>query len=115
MGRGVRDDTATSSSSSSRGPSKRKLLRIMISTDLAARGLDISNISHVVNFDLPNDGNGGYDTYVHRGGRAGRLGKRGKVASVITSDEEFVLERLANKLALSDFRCIARQKEKTKC
>jgi superfamily II DNA/RNA helicase len=83
-------------------------LRIMISTDLAARGLDISNISHVVNFDMPADGDGGYDAYVHRGGRAGRLGRRGKVMSLITSDQEFVLERLANKLSL-EMKCVARQ------
>jgi len=82
------------------------ILRIMLSTDLAARGLDIANISHVINFDLPNDNEG--DTYVHRGGRAGRLGRRGKVMSLITADQEFVLERLANKLSL-DLRCVARQ------
>ncbi len=84
-------------------------LRIMLASDLAARGLDISGISHVVNFDLPNDNEG--DTYVHRGGRAGRLGQKGKVMSLITSDQEFVLERLANKLSL-DLRCVARQEGK---
>ena len=80
----------------------------MISTDHAARGLDITNNSHVVNFDMPADGDGGYDAYVHRGGRAGRLGRRGKVMSLITSDQEFVLERLANKLSL-EMKCVARQ------
>jgi len=88
------------------GQEDDKVLRILLSTDLAARGLDISNISHVINFDLPNDNEG--DTYVHRGGRAGRLGKKGKVVSLITADQEFVLERLANKLSL-DLRCVARQ------
>ena len=106
----IREDATTRRRSPS---SEKTLLRIMISTDLAARGLDISNISLVINYDLPNDGNGGYDTYVHRGGRAGRMGKEGKVMSLITSEEEFVLERLANKLAL-DFKCVARQESKNK-
>ena len=83
------------------------LIHFLISTDLAARGLDVPDISHVINFDLPNDG----DTYVHRGGRTGRLGRSGSVISLITSDQEFVLERLANKLCL-DIDCIARQKQK---
>jgi superfamily II DNA/RNA helicase len=82
------------------------VIRIMLATDLAARGLDLPNISHVINFDLPNDSDG--DTYVHRGGRAGRLGRPGKVMSLITADQEFVVERLANRLSLS-IRCVARQ------
>jgi superfamily II DNA/RNA helicase len=83
------------------------IVRIMLSTDLAARGLDVDDISHVINFDLPNDG----DTYVHRGGRAGRLGRKGMVVNLIISSQEFVLQRLANKLSL-DVRGIARQEAK---
>lgn len=80
-------------------------IRILFCNDLAARGLDISGVSHVINFDIPKDG----DTYIHRGGRAGRLGRPGYVVTLIISSQEFVLERLANKLGL-DIRCIARQK-----
>jgi len=107
--RGPGDNTglATNNNSSNENIQKDNKLRILLSTDLAARGLDISNISHVINFDLPNDG----DTYVHRGGRAGRLGRQGKVMSLISADQEFVLERLANKLSL-DLRCVARQEVK---
>ena len=86
-------------------------LRILLSTDLAARGLDVPDVTHVVNFDLPDSGGRGgewYDAYVHRGGRAGRLGRKGKVMTLITPEEEFVMGRLANRLSL-DLKCVARQ------
>jgi superfamily II DNA/RNA helicase len=82
-------------------------VRILFSTDLAARGLDVTNVSHVLHFDLPRDA----DTYVHRGGRAGRLGRKGMVISLVTEDQEFVLQRLANKLSL-EVKCMARQQKK---
>ena len=85
----------------------RQLPRIMFSSDLAARGLDVEGISHVINFDLPDDG----DKYVHRGGRAGRLGQLGTVISMIIPSQEFVLNRLSNGLGLQDqMKCTARQK-----
>lgn len=80
------------------------LLRVMLSTDLAARGLDIVDISHVIHLDLPDTA----DTYVHRAGRTGRFGRPGQVVSIITTEQEFVLKRLTNKLQL-DITCIARQ------
>jgi superfamily II DNA/RNA helicase len=86
------------------GSGDEETVRIMFSTDLAARGLDVMDVSHVINYDLPNDA----DTYVHRGGRAGRLGRRGVVLSLITAEQEFVLNRLGNKLGLN-IRCVARQ------
>jgi hypothetical protein len=100
------DDVKIEPLPSDSGTFKRRELKILLSSDLPARGLDISDISHVINFDLCEG-----DTYVHRGGRAGRLGRKGLVMSLITSDQEFVLERLANKLGL-DIQCIARQQSK---
>lgn len=86
-------------------------VHIMISTDLAARGLDVSDISHVIHYDLPTDA----DTYVHRSGRAGRFGQRGKIISIITSSQEFVLERLVNQLQLQNcISCLARQQRSIK-
>ena len=52
---------------------------IMIATDVAARGLDIPKVSHVINFDQPNT----YDDYVHRIGRTGRAGERGKALTFV--------------------------------
>lgn len=100
------EDESNGESNGDKDNTAKKTLRILLSTDLAARGLDITNISHVINFDLPSDA----DTYVHRGGRAGRLGRRGMCMSIITHEQEFVLERLANKLGLN-LRCIARQQK----
>lgn len=52
---------------------KRGKFNILIATDVASRGLDVSNISHVINFDAPEN----YDDYIHRIGRTGRAGKKG--------------------------------------
>jgi ATP-dependent RNA helicase RhlE len=52
---------------------KKGEINILIATDVAARGLDIPNVTHVINYDIPND----YDTYVHRIGRTGRAGNKG--------------------------------------
>lgn len=58
---------------------KENKVQILVATDVAARGLDIADVSHVINYDLPMT----YDDYVHRVGRAGRAGKRGKALTFI--------------------------------
>ncbi len=58
---------------------KANEVKILVATDVAARGLDISDISHVINFDLPAT----YDDYVHRIGRTGRGSKKGKALTFI--------------------------------
>ncbi|MDR0524226.1 MAG: DEAD/DEAH box helicase [Candidatus Methanoplasma sp.] len=60
---------------------------ILIATDVAARGLDIDDISYVVNYDMPDD----VDTYIHRIGRTGRAGKEGVAVSFVTSEEEHLV------------------------
>ncbi len=63
---------------------------ILVSTDVASRGIDVENITHVVNYDIPK-----YEKdYVHRIGRTGRLGKEGKAVTLVTRDEMEFLDRI---------------------
>lgn len=58
-------------------------VNMLLATDVAARGLDIKDITHVVHFDFPKD----LEQYIHRSGRTGRMGKEGKVLSIVTERE----------------------------
>ena len=58
---------------------KDNRVQILVATDVAARGLDISDVSHVINFDIPAT----YDDYIHRIGRTGRAGKKGKALTFV--------------------------------
>jgi ATP-dependent RNA helicase DeaD len=64
--------------------------RLLIATDVAARGLDITGVSHVVNYDMPNSP----DIYVHRIGRTGRAGDTGKAITLITPKQHRELEAI---------------------
>jgi len=64
--------------------------RVMIATDVAARGLDIQNLPHVVNFDMPFLA----EDYVHRIGRTGRAGQRGNAVSFVNREEELTLQQV---------------------
>ena len=69
---------------------KNKQLKVLVATDVAARGLDIEDISHVFNYDLPYE----EEAYVHRIGRTGRAGKSGIAITLITPKEEYRIHRL---------------------
>ena len=68
----------------------------LVATDLAARGIDVSGISHVINFDPPADG----ETYVHRIGRTGRAGATGIGITLVAPAEHDDVSRLATRLGL---------------
>ncbi len=69
---------------------KRRDFRILIATDVAARGIDVNDLSHVINFSLPQSP----ESYVHRIGRTGRAGKRGVAVTFATPAEVRRLERI---------------------
>ncbi len=63
---------------------------VLIATDVAARGLDIEGVTHVINYDIPEDP----EVYVHRIGRTGRAGKEGIAITFITSKEVHLLKKI---------------------
>ena len=69
---------------------KANELRVLVATDIAARGLDIDQLPHVVNFELPNVS----EDYVHRIGRTGRAGRSGEAVSLVSPDEEKLLKAI---------------------
>ena len=76
---------------------KNKKLRVLVATDIAARGIDIDELSHVINFDLPNVP----ETYVHRIGRTGRAGLGGTAISFCDFDEKALLTQITKLIGKS--------------
>ena len=76
--------------------------RYLVATDVAARGIDIDNITHIINYDIPLES----ESYVHRIGRTGRVGKVGKAISLITPRDERLLsdieDYIEKKISLKD-------------
>jgi ATP-dependent RNA helicase DeaD len=74
---------------------KLKKLNVLVATDVAARGIDINNLSHVINYSLPQNP----ESYVHRIGRTGRAGKKGIAVTFVTPAEYrklIVIKKIAN-------------------
>lgn len=69
---------------------RRGEFRYLIATDVAARGIDIDNITHVINYDIPLE----MESYVHRTGRTGRAGQKGKAITFVTPYEEKFLKEI---------------------
>lgn len=70
---------------------------ILIASDLAARGLDVSDITHILNLDIPED----HKEYLHRAGRTGRVGKSGCCISIVTEKEEEELKKLEKEFKIN--------------
>ncbi len=62
----------------------------MVATDIAARGLDIDRISHVINYDMPDTA----DAYIHRIGRTGRAKRTGEAFTLITADDQALVQKI---------------------
>jgi len=85
---------------------KANKVQVMVATDIAARGIDIDQLPHVINFDLPNVP----EDYVHRIGRTGRAGAAGEAISLVSADEakqlfaiEFLIKQIIPRDYLEDF------------
>jgi len=72
------------------GAFKQGDLRVLVATDVASRGIDVQDVSHVINFDLPMDP----ESYVHRIGRTARAGRSGKAVSFCSTEERGQLRRI---------------------
>ncbi|MBN8237097.1 DEAD/DEAH box helicase [Halobacillus kuroshimensis] len=93
---GIHGDLTQGKRMSTLNKFKRGRIEILVATDVAARGLDISEVSHVYNFDIPQDP----ESYVHRIGRTGRAGRKGESISFVTpreKDQLNLIEKLTKK------------------
>lgn len=79
------------------GQFRDKTLQLLIATDVAARGIDVQGITHVINFELPDD----LEVYTHRSGRTGRAGLSGICISIVHSRETFKLRQIENLIQAS--------------
>jgi ATP-dependent RNA helicase DeaD len=69
---------------------RAKHLQILVATDVAARGLDVTDLTHIVNYDLPDE----LGAYIHRSGRTGRAGKDGISVVLVTNNEQYKIKTL---------------------
>jgi ATP-dependent RNA helicase RhlE len=79
------------------GAFRRRAWRVLVATDVAARGLDIPGVSHVINFDMPDEAEG----YIHRIGRTARMGRAGHAISLVTPQEREALGRIERALGIT--------------
>jgi ATP-dependent RNA helicase DeaD len=85
-------------------------VRILVATDVVGRGIDVTGISHIINYDIPQSS----DDYVHRVGRTGRMGREGVAYTFVTTEEgseltriEILINRLLKRDEIKDFAAVA--------
>ena len=76
---------------------RQHLTQLLVATDVAARGLDVDDLTHVINFGLPDD----IENYTHRSGRTGRAGKKGTSISIVHSREKFKIRNIEKEIGKS--------------
>ncbi len=77
---------------------RKNTIRVLVATDIASRGIDVSHIEHVVNYDLPMDP----EDYIHRIGRTGRNGKTGEALSFVTREDRAMWQSIIRLLTKKD-------------
>lgn len=75
---------------------RKGTLRFLVATDVAARGLDIPSLSHVIQYEPPDE----MEAYIHRAGRTGRAGASGVAISLVNKGERFALEKIAKEYSI---------------
>jgi ATP-dependent RNA helicase DeaD len=83
------------------GKFRCKNIQILVATDVAARGLDVNDLTHVINYNLPDEP----AAYTHRSGRTGRAGRKGTSIVILTSKEQYKLRQIENKLQKKFIHC----------
>jgi len=90
----IHGDKSQTEREASLGEFRKELSSVMVATDVVARGLDIPNVTHVINHDMPSS----IDDYVHRIGRTGRAGNKGRATTFLTENNGGVVRDLVNVL-----------------
>ncbi len=86
----IHGDVAQASRNKTLSNFKNKQITILVATDVAARGIDVTNLSHVINYSIPNEA----ESYVHRVGRTGRAGNKGVAITFVTPKELYQITRI---------------------
>jgi ATP-dependent RNA helicase RhlE len=76
---------------------RKREFDVLVATDIAARGLDVEQVSHVVNYDMPNTS----DAYTHRIGRTGRAEREGKAYTFVTAADHSMVREVERKVGAS--------------